>query len=275
MSRMIRTPLGRHCVAVAVVLLTLAAKGPIERLVGPGPPLIFFVPAVTISAWQGGAGPGLLATALAAALCAFNYFTPFGSLAVSNPNDIARMIAFVSEGILTSVLMEWLHRARRQAEESRGEANGFKEESRRAEERLRAIIDNADALIYTKNVDLSYNLMNRKLRDIAGVGQGKVAGLSDFDLFPKAVAEGIQANDRQRPREGEADGVRGGYSLGRRVPYLRVAQVSPARLLGGAICSWWSIHRHHPSEGGPGAGGPDGAARSHWPDGRRVGPRGS
>ena len=56
MSRMTRTSLGRHLIAVAVVLLTFAVKGPIERLVGPGPPLIFFVPAVTISAWQGGGG---------------------------------------------------------------------------------------------------------------------------------------------------------------------------------------------------------------------------
>ena len=64
--KMFRTALARHVTAVAVVLLTFAAKGPIERLVGPGPPLMFFMPAVTISAWQGGGGPGLLATALAA-----------------------------------------------------------------------------------------------------------------------------------------------------------------------------------------------------------------
>jgi hypothetical protein len=61
---MTRTPLARHATAIAVVLLTFFAYGPIQRLVGPtGPPLIFFVPAVTISAWQGGGGPGLLATA--------------------------------------------------------------------------------------------------------------------------------------------------------------------------------------------------------------------
>lgn len=119
---MTRTPLARHLVAAAVVLLTFCAKEPIERLVGPGPPLIFFVPAVTLSAWQGGLGPGLLATALAAALCSFHFFPPTGSLAVSSPNDVARIVAFVSEGVLTSVLMEWLLRARRQAEDSQRRA---------------------------------------------------------------------------------------------------------------------------------------------------------
>ena len=61
---MTRTPLARHATAIAVVLLTFFAHGPIQRLVGPTRPhLIFFVPAVTISAWQGEGGPGLLATA--------------------------------------------------------------------------------------------------------------------------------------------------------------------------------------------------------------------
>ena len=48
---MTRTPLARHSTAIAVVLRTFFAQGPIQRLVGPtGPPLLFFVPAVTISA---------------------------------------------------------------------------------------------------------------------------------------------------------------------------------------------------------------------------------
>ena len=113
-------------------------------------------------------------------------------------------MAFVFESILTSVLMEWLHLARRQAEESRREADGFREASRRAEERLRAIIDNTDALIYTKNIDLTYNIMNKKLREIVGVGEGKVAGLTDHDVFPKGVAEGIQANERGVLEKGKA-----------------------------------------------------------------------
>ncbi len=201
---MTRTPLARHATAIAVVLLTFFAQGPIERLVGPGPPLIFFVPAVTISAWQGGLGPGLLATALASAICSFNYFPPIGSLAIHDPSDFARLVAFVSDGVLTSVLMEWLHWARRQAEESRREADGFREASQRAEDRLRSIIDNTDALIYMKNLNLTFNIMNRKLREIVGIAEGKVAGLTDRDVFPKEVAEGIQANDRSVLEKGKA-----------------------------------------------------------------------
>jgi PAS domain-containing protein len=200
----IRTPLGRHVVAAAVVLLTFVGKELIERLVGPGPPLIFFVPAVTISAWQGRGGPGLLATALALAVCDIIYFPPIGSLAVHSPNDVAHMMAFAFDGVVTSVLMEWLHRARRQAEESRRDAGESRQAMRRTDERFRSIIDNTDALIFMKNIRLEYDVMNKKLREILGVGEGKVAGLSDHDVFPKDVAEAIQATDRTVLQEGKA-----------------------------------------------------------------------
>ena len=48
--------------------------------------------------------------------------------------------------------------------------------------------------------------MNRKLREIVGVAEGKVAGLTDHDVFPKGVAEGIQANDRSVLEKGKAMG---------------------------------------------------------------------
>ncbi len=202
--RMFQTALARHAIAVTIVLLSFAAKAPIERLVGPGPPLIFFVPAVTISAWQGGLGPGLLATALASGLCAYQYFPPIGSFSIASTNDVARLVAFVITCTLTSILMEWLHSARRQADLSRRESDELREAARRAEERFRAIIDNTDALIFMKNRSQEYDVMNRKMREILGVAEGKVVGLSDHDLFPKEVAEAIQSNDRSVLQESKA-----------------------------------------------------------------------
>jgi len=52
----------------------------------------------------------------------------------------------VFERTPTRVLMERLHWARRQAEENRREADRLREASRRAEDWLRAIIDNTDTL---------------------------------------------------------------------------------------------------------------------------------
>jgi PAS domain-containing protein len=120
---------------------------------------------------------------------------------MSNPNDSARLAAFVFEGALTSVLMEELHRSRRRAEENRREAEGFREASWLAKERLRAIINNTDAIIYLKDSKLKYLILNRTLLDITGVAPAEAVGLSDHDVFPPSVAEEIQTNDRRVLRD--------------------------------------------------------------------------
>ena len=74
-----RTALACYSLAVLAVLATALLKGPIEAHVGHGPPFILFLPAVTLGAWYGGLGPGLLATILATIICAFFFIPPVGS----------------------------------------------------------------------------------------------------------------------------------------------------------------------------------------------------
>jgi hypothetical protein len=44
-----------------------------------------------------------------------------------------------------------------------------------------------------KNLSLTYNVMNRKLREIVGVAEGKVAGLTDHDVFPKVAVHSVES----------------------------------------------------------------------------------
>ncbi len=69
----------RYGAAVLVVGLNFLLKGLIESLVGPGPPLLLYLPGVTLGAWLGGLVTGLAATALAASLCTIAYFQPVGT----------------------------------------------------------------------------------------------------------------------------------------------------------------------------------------------------
>jgi PAS domain S-box-containing protein len=71
----------------------------------------FFI--VLMSAWYGGLGPGLLATALIVLVVAINSSVPVVLYRV------VRVALFVSGGVLISVLAEHLHAARRRAEEGR------------------------------------------------------------------------------------------------------------------------------------------------------------
>lgn len=93
--------------------LTLAVGGRIERA-----PLIFLFPAVVVAGWYGGRGPGLTATVLSLVAAEFFLFPPTGSFRVAG-DELLALAAFGMVAALTSLLIGWLHEARRQAEERR------------------------------------------------------------------------------------------------------------------------------------------------------------
>jgi PAS domain S-box-containing protein len=189
-------------IAVASVSLAYLLKRLTDELVGPGPPLIFFVPAVTFCSWVGGLGPGLVATALTSAVCAVFLFPPVGSPRVSNPNDVARLTAFVLEGVMTSVLMGQLHSARRRSEADRRAAERYRDELAMSEERLRAIMDNSNAIIYLKDIKGKLIVINKRLESVLRVSKSEVLGKADHDVFAGGVAEALWANDRDVLRDG-------------------------------------------------------------------------
>src|SRR5437879_6579710 len=105
-SPMSRPIIVRYGVAAASVGFVLLVHGPFESWVGPGPPLILFIPALTFSAWFGGFGPGMLTTGLSVLVCNYLYFPPVGSLRLESGYDLFQLGLFLLEGTLTSVLMK-------------------------------------------------------------------------------------------------------------------------------------------------------------------------
>lgn len=77
-------------------------------------------------------------------------------------------------------------------------------ESKRAEEavqeseaRLRAVLDNSTAIIYVKDPDGRYMLVNRRLEELFHVTQEQVIGKTDHDIFSEEVANAFMENDRK------------------------------------------------------------------------------
>jgi PAS domain S-box-containing protein len=184
--------------------LTLSLKTAIESWVGPGPPFIVFLPAVTFAAWLGGLGPGLFATGLSTALCTYYFVDPVGSFFIRQGNDLFRLVVFVFEGALTSVLMEKLHEARRTSEASVAEARQYRTTLRRSEERLHTLLEHATAVIFLKDAESRYLLVNRQFEILFGLSRGEVAGKTDLDLFPRQRAEQFRAQDRAVLESGRA-----------------------------------------------------------------------
>src|SRR5881296_4055244 len=79
--------------------------------------LLPFYPAVMLSAWFGGFGPGLLTTLLSALAMDYFWLPPAPGFGIREPGDLMGFILFLGVGLLVSVL-----NARLLREQSRAEA---------------------------------------------------------------------------------------------------------------------------------------------------------
>jgi PAS domain S-box-containing protein len=78
------------------------------------------------------------------------------------------------------------------------------EKLRTSEYRLQAILDHSPAVIYVKDLDGKYILVNRMWTDVVGISAEKAIGHDDFALMPKEVAEAVVANDKAVMADGKA-----------------------------------------------------------------------
>jgi PAS domain S-box-containing protein len=70
-------------------------------------------------------------------------------------------------------------------------------ELRESEQRLQDIVDNTTAVVFVKDLDLRYLLVNREFERRHRVRRDQIRGKTDFDIHPPEVAEAVRYNDRQ------------------------------------------------------------------------------
>ncbi|GEM_PF-4185962 len=82
-------------------------------------------------------------------------------------------------------------------------------ETRSAEEALRSsqqllqnLIDNSTAVIFVKDLEGRYLLVNRRYEEIFHVTNQSILGKTDYDLFSREAADVFRANDRRAVSEG-------------------------------------------------------------------------
>src|SRR5207302_10449607 len=66
------------------------------------------------------------------------------------------------------------------------------------------IIDNSPAIIFLKDPEGRYLLVNRAFETVTGLDRKRVEGWRDHDLFPKEMADTAVADDQQVLRQGTA-----------------------------------------------------------------------
>jgi PAS domain S-box-containing protein len=105
-GRVIRlSPVARYGIAIAAAGAATLLSLELDSW-SPKPPFLLFFPAIIVSAWLGGLGPGIVATVLCAMAAAFFWMTQFHSLLSGDLADFAGLVVFVGVGYVISVLTE-------------------------------------------------------------------------------------------------------------------------------------------------------------------------
>ena len=109
----------------------------------------------------------------------------FGKLMLyyPGPHQCAAGELEVAQAIASHVALATVHK---QAELARAHS----------EQRLQAILDNSATLIFLKDVNGRYQLINRRYEEIFHIGKEQIVGKTDYDLFPAEAARQFLENDR-------------------------------------------------------------------------------
>jgi PAS domain S-box-containing protein len=134
-----RTRLVAYGVAVLATGVSLLVRWPLWPVMGHGGRYMTFFPAVMVSAYYGGFGPGLLATFLSALAATYFLTEPCYAFEIASVHDAVGLVLFVLVGTIISGLNESLHRMRRRiaAEERQRAAEAVYE----TEERFRKLAE--------------------------------------------------------------------------------------------------------------------------------------
>ena len=176
------SPLLRYGVAV----LAVGAAFVIGLLLGPRIAqdvsflLVFGV--VAASAWYGGLGPGLLATAAAGLATDFFFLPPQGSFSVLSLERVPLLLFFL-EGMLVCLLAEALRAARSRAEGSKLEAERHQERLRRSEEHFRSLVESTrNHAIFMLNPEGHVASWNAGAESLSGYGAEEIMG-EHYSIF--------------------------------------------------------------------------------------------
>jgi PAS domain S-box-containing protein len=74
--------------------------------------------------------------------------------------------------------------------------------ARVGEDQLQALIDNTSAVIYMRDLNGRYMVINREYERLFDLHRESVIGLTDHDLFPAEIADAFRANDLKAAQSG-------------------------------------------------------------------------
>jgi PAS domain S-box-containing protein len=170
--------------AVLVLFLSVFAVRLLSEEPDNGTAFLYALP-ITLVAVQYGAKGGILSAGVGLAL--YGLYTQINPVEITFASFVTRAVVFFLLGGLLGRFSDRLHAAHQIVKSSQAQ--------------LQAILTNTTAVIYTKDVEGAYILVNHQFEKLFKVTEEEVAGKTDFDLFPKYAADAFRATDRKVLKE--------------------------------------------------------------------------
>ena len=182
----------RYGVAVLAVVLALLLMLWLNPWVAmTKSPFLMFFGAVMVSAWYGGMGAGLLATVLSALLSSYFFIHPINNFLSLDLTDSVRLLLFLLQGILFSVLCGVLRTTNRRLE-------GSWLKLRASEERYRRLIDTAYEGIWTTNAEGRIDYVNQRIAQMLGYSMEEMLDRSVFEFMDEVARREAQQKFERR-----------------------------------------------------------------------------
>jgi PAS domain S-box-containing protein len=174
---------GLALLSVAVALATTRAFPENAQIRGP-----LFIPAILVSAWYGGIGPGLLATGLSVVAIDYFLLVPTASLKFRSIDDAVYLVAF----LLSALLVAWLTGSQRRAElEVRRQAG---------------LLDLTHDSVFVRDMDNVITYWNRGAAERYGWSPTEAIGTVSHQLLKTAFPEPLDQITADLNRTGRWDG---------------------------------------------------------------------
>jgi PAS domain S-box-containing protein len=180
LSPWITYPAALVSVGGAAIILRLLAPW-----IGSTVPVSLFVLAVTLSAWLGGVGPGLLATAVSLIVAHLYSLKPDAVLPITRASYLVRFILFAVAGVAISVISEKRRRAAARATDALAQAEERTAELGQSQARFQRIVETAQEGIWHVDAEGRTVYANQHLADMLGYRVEELMGRSAFDLVPE------------------------------------------------------------------------------------------
>src|SRR5580704_176064 len=191
----------RYGIAIGVTGLSLLVRWALWPILGSQTPHMTFFPAVMISAYFGGFGPGLLATFLSA--FAAHYFLGDTRFQIDTVQGAVSLTLFLLVGTVISGLTESLHRTRRRVVAD--------DALRESEERWRSLTDALPQLVWSAGPDGACDYFSTQWTQHTGVPEADLLGWQWLKV--------LHPDDREPTRKFWTDSVagRGPYDVEYRI----------------------------------------------------------